>query len=161
MSVQEGLAASAVDGQDVLIFAPERHPAWPHGAAFRPPRFVRALDRATHGLIVLMNQSEMCRALAGHLRTLITLADLYRPAEVRQTGSRANLELAEDAALAHEAWGSTPVRFAQQDPSLRIAAHLDHVCAFAERVQDDIVTPFALESIARGGIECAARVAWL
>jgi hypothetical protein len=109
----------------------------------------------------MRNESAMCAALASHLRSLVTYADLYRPEALRQPGSRAHSELEQEATLAHEGWGDRPVAASQQDLMLRVAAHLDHLIAYAMRVEHDFVTPFALESVARTAIECAARAAWL
>lgn len=110
----------------------------------------------------LRNKSAMCSALASHLRSLVTYADLYRPEDLRASGSRGHSELVEqEEAVAHKGWGDNPVAASQQDLMLRVAAHLDHVTAYAERVEHHIATPFALESIARTAIECAARAGWL
>ena len=109
----------------------------------------------------LHNNSAMCAALAGHLRSLVTYADLYRPEDLRGPGTRAHAELAYKPPLAHAGWGERPVAASQQTLMLRVAAHLDHVIAYAMRVEHDVVTPFALESIARTAVECAARAAWL
>ena len=109
----------------------------------------------------LRNKSAMCAALASHLRSLVTYADLYRPEELRAPGSRAHSELELEATVSHLGWGDRPVAASQQDLMLRVAAHLDHLIAYAMRVEHDVVTPFALESIARTAIECAARAAWL
>ena len=109
----------------------------------------------------LRNNSAMCAALAGHLRSLVRYADLYRPEDLRGPGTRAHAELAHKPPLAHTGWGERPVAASQQTLMLRVAAHLDHVIAYAMRVEHDVVTPFALESIARTAVECAARAAWL
>lgn len=109
----------------------------------------------------IRNNSAMCKALAGHLRSLVILADLYRPEDLRKPGSVAHDELREEARFVAEGWGPRPVAAAEQDVMLRVGAHLDHLVAYAHRVEHDFVTPYALESIARGAIECAARVAWL
>jgi hypothetical protein len=109
----------------------------------------------------LRNKSAMCAALASHLRSLVTYADLYRPEDLRAPGSRAHTELEQETVVLHEGWGDHPVAASQQDLMLRVAAHLDHLMAYAMRVEHDVVTPFALDSIARAAIECAARAAWL
>jgi hypothetical protein len=111
--------------------------------------------------VIDRNDSEMCSRLADHLRVLVSLTDLYRPDEMRAVGSPGDLELADEPRFAHAGWGDRPVRSAQQDVTMRIAAHVDHLRAYARRVEHKDVTPFALDTIARGALEIAARTAWL
>ena len=100
----------------------------------------------------LRDKSALCAALASHLRSLVTYADLYRPEALRVRGSRAHSELQLEANVSQLGWGDRPVAASQQDLMLRVAAHLDHLIAYAMRVEHDFVTPFALESIARTAI---------
>ena len=57
----------------------------------------------------IRNNSAMCKALAGHLRSLVILSDLYRPEDLRKPGSVAHDELQEEARFVAEGWGPRPV----------------------------------------------------